>query len=82
MMKMKKIASSKCCSRKASANQVLPVQVIAESAALSMGFMSAPDRSLLLRYVCSEKLSTSRNPSLQVASYLFFLVRRLFLCSS
>ena len=51
MTMMKKIASSKCCLKKPKANQVLPVQVIAESVALSMGFMLEHDRSLLSPYV-------------------------------
>ena len=51
MTMMRKTASSKCCLKKPRANQVLRVQVIAESVALSMAFMSAHDRSLLSPYV-------------------------------
>ena len=47
---MRKIVSSKGCSRKARAKQALRVQVTAESVALSMGFILGPVRSLLLRY--------------------------------
>lgn len=49
-MMMKRIASNKCCLKKATPSQVLRMQVIVESVALSMVFMLEPVRSLSLRY--------------------------------